>query len=92
MELISKQKIEEEVKKDSLHDFSWQLGFLRGVEFAEQQLQDLAVEFAEWCEIFYYYFNCHTKKWYHFNAKKKYTTKELFELFLKERNEKKTTT
>ncbi len=53
-----------------------------GISFAETKLKNLAVEFAEWCGTFYSFESIY-KKWD--NARKEYTTQQLFEKFKEER-------
>lgn len=64
-----------------------QNAFEAGVEFAEEKFKELAVEFANW--LFLYKQNG-IGEWKHQNRNVIIkTTEELFELFLKERNENK---
>ena len=68
-----------------LYNYSM-LDFKSGVEFAEKELESLAIEFAEWIgENFYKNYRDKDDSFW-MNSKKlsAYTTKELFEIFKKE--------
>ena len=69
---------------EDLYNYSM-LDFKSGVEFAEKELENLAIEFAEWLS-----WNCWRKilvensnDWGHITGNTK-TTQELFEIFKKE--------
>jgi hypothetical protein len=51
MELISKEKIENNAGNSYGFNLNWghRSAFKQGAEFAENELQNLAIEFAEWC-------------------------------------------
>ena len=64
-------------------------GFRAGVSFAEKELENLAIEFAGWIgENFYENYRDKDDSFW-MNSKKlsTYTTKELFEIFKKEKYE-----
>mgnify|MGYP001767214087 CR=1 FL=1 len=97
MNLIKKELIEEAALKntklhyiyafsDELHQDA-KLDFEKGVEFAESQLEELAIDFAEWIKENNEesYDNLPTwEAWLTY----KVSTNTLFQQFIKERNEK----
>ncbi len=56
--------------------------FVTGVDFAENELQNLAIEFADWLAIYYDY--GHSEE-YWFGHDGKYTSSELFKKFIEQR-------
>jgi hypothetical protein len=60
--------------------------FTDGVEFAEKELENLAIEFAEWIEENFYKNHRDKGDSFWMNSKKlnAYTTQELFEIFKQE--------
>ena len=90
--MIPKNKIEKYAVEYALQGkgYSYKLdGFEAGVSFAQKELGNLAIEFAEWIgENFYKNYRDKDDSFW-MNSKKLivYTTKELFEIFKKEKYE-----
>lgn len=91
--ILDKNKIEEAAKKFS-NNGSWQcpVSFEAGISYAESQLSELAIEFAEWIDKYGYVKEDGLDEWYYWDGIKQlnttYTSKELFKEFLKYKNEK----
>lgn len=89
--MINKELIEKAAEK---YDKSVSLGdllttkiFTAGANWALKEVENVVIEFAEWVEKYGYIYYEKSKVWaYWDNPTKEFSTKELFEIFLKERN------
>lgn len=81
MKLIDEKEVEEAALRrcDNIYE---QVGFIFGASFAEQKLQPMMVEFAEWCSKSGYSYNYRHRLWYH-GVEANDTTEKLLEQFLK---------
>ena len=88
MKLISNEKIEEFQKNNTvlLSNIDECAAAKLALDFAENELQNLAVEFAEWIDINGIRNNEHKWKYKFDNYVKKFTSKEMFEKFIEIRN------
>ena len=83
MKIIDETKVKKEISKiEKVVNGKLSTAFEKGVEFAETELQTLAIEFAEWllknkCKPFDSLYWEHTQF---------FTTKELFKVFIEQRN------
>ena len=92
--MIPKSKIEEAAKYFSDSNFSKDVKKLKttlfklGVSFAEKELENLAIDFAEWINWCGWtkLLITNSQNWLHITGDVK-TTKELFEIFKKEKYE-----
>ena len=84
MKLIDEEKVKVASENYSCNRSSetGQIDFKAGVEFAENELKNLSIEFAEWLAIYYDY--GHSEE-YWFGHDGKYTSAELFKKFMEQR-------
>lgn len=91
MKILNKQKIKESylkynLSKEWVRDKTSMLesGFRAGVSYTEKELSDLSIEFADWIDKCGYIKNDGIWKYWD-NGIVEYTTKTLFQEFIKER-------
>jgi len=90
--MIPQEKIQQEINRTNPctrgEKLAYANGFRIGVQFAETELKQIALEFAEWCVKLYkpvYKFGL-VDYWYlNLTKEIKYTTSELFDKFIAER-------
>ena len=85
MKLIDESKIADGSNEAYLklkHNAYFGNGFQSGVYFAENEIQNLSIEFADWLAIYYDY--GHSEE-YWFGHDGKYTSSELFKKFIDQR-------
>ena len=93
MELIQNQKVRDEALRHSVNDIVKYNSFYTGANFVLKEIEPLFCEFAEWCSFNDYKLVEMVNKigmWSKSdNYDKAYSTKQLFDLWLEERNKKK---
>lgn len=86
MKLVSDEKIHSEVEKyTNKSSLEW-ISFVNGAHFAEAELQNLAIEFAEWIDINGVRSDEHVWRYRFDNYVKKFTSSEMFEKFVEQRD------
>lgn len=86
MKIIDEEKVKNEISKiEKVVNGKLSTAFEKGVEFAESELQNLAIEFAEWIDINGIRDNEHNWKYKFDNYVKKFTSIEMFEKFIEQR-------